>query len=268
MTKPGSNLNARRHRLDRLLPILLKISRDNVLLLLAQQRITVDGTIVTKRELIVDGFSIITLDGVVLQGGKATYLMLHKPVGVLSATIDKRHRVALDLIEHPSRSTLHIAGRLDLNASGLLLLTNDGRWSRQLSSPDTGVQKIYLVTVKNILDQDYVAAFHKGMYFPSENITTRPAGVEILSEHTAKVTLQEGRYHQIKRMFGRFRNPVLQIHRIAIGGLRLDADLPAGASRVLTDLEVTLARQSLTPVMCLAGRSHSVRHIPYMDNLL
>src|SRR5688572_5822763 len=237
-------MTARCNRLDRQISFLLGIRRDDVRVLLAQKRIKVDGVVADSRELLVDGFSCITLDDETLQSGKALYLMLHKPRGVLSATADEQHAIVIDLIDHPLRSTLHIAGRLDLHASGLMLLTNDGRWSRQLSSPASGVEKVYLVTVQNPLGAEYVAAFQAGMFFSFENITTRPARLEILDLYTARVTLQEGRYHQIKRMFGRFRNPVLGIHRIAIGALQLDAGLQAAESRGLTRDEMEAAARA------------------------
>lgn len=235
-------MSARRSRLDRLLARRLGISPDAVRPLLAQGRISVDGEIVAARELLVDGFSLITIDGEVIQALAPRYVMLHKPCGVLSATQDRRHPVVTSLI--PESAGLHIAGRLDLHASGLLLLTNDGAWSRRLSAPESGINKQYEVTLHDPLNADYVAAFAAGMFFPYEGITTRPALLEILGERRARVTLQEGRYHQLKRMFGRFRNPVLSIHRIAVGALRLDLALQAGAWRELTPDEVSAA---LTP---------------------
>ena len=236
----------RGRRLDRQISFLLGISHDDVRLLLAQQRITVDGNIARDRDMLVDNFSRITLDDKLLQSQSAVYLMLHKPPGVVSATRDKQHATVIDLLEHTERATLHIAGRLDLNSSGLLLLTNNGRWSRQLSGPASNTEKVYLVTVQNPLEPAYIDAFQNGMYFSFENITTRPARLEILSEYTARVTLQEGRYHQIKRMFGRFRNPVLGIHRVAIGGLVLDATMAPGESRELHEHEVISACPGFT----------------------
>ncbi|MEY4640245.1 MAG: Ribosomal small subunit pseudouridine synthase [Pseudomonadota bacterium] len=232
-------MSARKSRLDRLLAKHLGISPDAVRPLLAQRRIKVDGRIADAREQMVDGFSVITVDDDVVQSQAARYVMLHKPCGVLSATCDPKHPVVTDLI--PAAEDLHIAGRLDLHASGLLLLTNDGAWSRRLSAPESGVCKRYEVTLRDPLNADYVAAFAAGMYFSFEDITTRPAQLEILGERTARVTLQEGRYHQIKRMFGRFRNPVLTIHRISIGALTLDAKLHTGQSRELTPDEVVAA---------------------------
>ncbi len=237
-------MSARRSRLDRLVAKYLGISPDDVRLMLARQRIKVDGKVVDARELLVDGFSVITVDDKVIQSQPARYVMLHKPCGVLSATRDPRHPVVTGLIT--DSTGLHIAGRLDLHASGLLLLTNDGVWSRLLSAPASGVgkqgvSKQYEVTLRDPLSAEYVAAFAAGMYFPFENITTRPAQLEILGERAARVTLQEGRYHQLKRMFGRFRNPVLSIHRSAIGDLQLDATLQAGEWRELTPGEVFAA---------------------------
>jgi 16S rRNA pseudouridine516 synthase len=234
-------MSSRRNRLDRLLAKQLRISRDAVPLLLAQRRVKVDGKVVAARDLLVDGFAVITVDDTLIQSQLPVYLMLHKPVGVLSATQDERHPVVIDLVKHPAAAELHIAGRLDLHASGLLLLTNDGAWSRRLSAPSRGVSKQYLVTLQNPLTADYVPAFAAGMFFDFENITTRPAALELLSEYTAKVTLQEGRYHQIKRMFGRFRNPVLGIHRTHIGGLPLDDKLLPGQWRPLSSSEISAA---------------------------
>jgi 16S rRNA pseudouridine516 synthase len=223
---------------------LLGISPDDVRPLLAQRRIKVDGELAEAREQIVDGFSVIAVDDAIIQSQAARYVMLHKPRGVLSATHDPRHPVVTGLL--PDGAGLHIAGRLDLHASGLLLLTNDGAWSRRLSAPSSGVCKQYEVTLRDPLNEDYIAAFAAGMYFPYEDITTRPAQLEILGERSARVTLQEGRYHQLKRMFGRFRNPVLSIHRIAIGGLQLDPALQSGEWRELTRAEVAAAA-AVTP---------------------
>lgn len=232
-------MSARRSRLDRVLARHLGISADDVRPMLAQRRIKVDGKFAESREQIVDGFSVIAVDDRIIQAQSARYLMVHKPRGVLSATRDPRHAVVSDLI--PESAGLHIAGRLDLHASGLLLLTNDGAWSRRLSSPASGVSKQYEVTLRDPLHAGYIAAFAEGMHFPFEDITTRPALLEILGERSARVTLQEGRYHQLKRMFGRFRNPVLAIHRSAVGSLRLDVNMQPGEWRELTSAEVAAA---------------------------
>jgi 16S rRNA pseudouridine516 synthase len=164
--------------------------------------------------------------------------MLHKPIGVVSATKDTQHQTVIDLLDCAARHELHIAGRLDLNSSGLLLLTNDSRWSDALMSPTQKVDKVYRVTLANPLTAEYIAAFAEGMYFGFEDIMTQPAKLVILTDHVAEVTLKEGKYHQIKRMFGRFRNPVVGLHRLSIGDIVLDAALAPGESRALTAVEV------------------------------
>lgn len=144
----------------------------------------------------------------------------------------------IDLLDCETRHELHIAGRLDLNSSGLLLLTNDSRWSEALMSPEQKVDKVYRVTLANPLSEEYIAAFAQGMYFAFEDIITQPAKLVILDSHLAEVTLNEGKYHQIKRMFGRFRNPVVELHRLSIGDITLDEALSPGESRMLTVEEV------------------------------
>jgi 16S rRNA pseudouridine516 synthase len=242
-------------RLDRFISEHCNISRRAVRLMLAKKRISVDDCIADDIGQLIDKFSKITLDGDILQDNQALYIMLNKPIGVVSATIDKQHKTVIDLLEKQNlltnelskeKANLHIVGRLDLNTSGLLLLTNDSRWSERLTSPEHKVEKCYQVTLKNPLTDDYAQAFSDGMYFEFENITTKPAKFKIISnqaheqgnKYIAEVRLIEGRYHQIKRMFGRFRNPVIGLHRQAIGNLLLDENLAAGNSRFLTDVEV------------------------------
>lgn len=232
-------MQSRFTRLDRFISVRTGINRKHVRLMLARGRVLVDGMPARDIQQPIGEFSQVLLDGQVLQANTPRYLMLHKPRGVVSATRDAEHRTVIDLLDAEYRHSLHIAGRLDLNSSGLLLLTNDGRWSRRLSAPDSGVSKRYRVTLANPIDEAYIAAFAAGMYFDYEGIWTRPAGLRILGERVAEVTLTEGRYHQIKRMFGRFRNPVLELHRCAIGKLTLDQNLAPGQSRELTALEVS-----------------------------
>lgn len=220
-------------RLDRHLSTTLSIKRSDVRLLLARGRVTVDGQIATNISQLINRFSDVRFDGEPTQSGNARYLMLNKPIGVVSATRDSRHATVLDILDQPFKHELHIVGRLDFNSTGLMLLTNDGQWSRRLSLPEAKLAKRYRVTVEKKLNPEYVAAFRHGMYFEYEGITTRPAELTLLNEFEAEVALVEGRYHQIKRMFGRFNNKVLSIHRVAVGGLTLDPDLPPGHSREL-----------------------------------
>jgi 16S rRNA pseudouridine516 synthase len=214
-----------RTRLDRLVAASSGYQRRDVRLLLAQGRILVNGERADSINQVIRPFDSVMLDDVCLQQHEAVYLAMHKPVGVVSATTDAQHRTVLDVLrDHPEWTldddvldSLHIVGRLDKNTSGLLLLTNDSDWSERLMSPEQKVAKVYQVTLAEPLDERYAPAFAAGMHFPYEDITTRPARLEIVSDYVASVTLTEGRYHQIKRMFGRFRNPVLALHRVSVG---------------------------------------------------
>jgi 16S rRNA pseudouridine516 synthase len=124
-----------------------------------------------------------------------------------------------------------------LNTSGLLLITNDGHWSRRLTLPDSHLPKVYRVQTEQPITAEYAEVFARGLYFAYENLTTLPAELEILAPNEARLTLHEGRYHQVKRMFGHFRNRVIGLHRESIGTLHLGA-LPCGDWRTLTVQEV------------------------------
>ena len=229
----------KRGRLDRFLSRTLNISRSNLRPLLAAGRVSVNGCVVNDSAFQIDEFCNIILDAgtnseTVLQHNTPLYLMLNKPVGVVSATRDDLHKTVIDLIDHPRKYELHIVGRLDLNTSGLLLLTNDSRWSEKIMAPEAKVEKVYNVELENDLNDEYVSAFARGMYFQYENITTQPAVLEITGPKSARVVLKEGKYHQIKRMFGRFRNAVVGLHREKVGELELADNsgnyLPQGCS--------------------------------------
>lgn len=228
-------MSINRARLDRFISEQCEINRKKVRLLLAQKRIKVDGIIATDVAQPVNKFSIISLDNNIIQQVKPLYIMLHKPVGIVCATKDDKHKTVVDILSSSlsteQKASLHIVGRLDLNTSGLVLLTNDSRWSEQLTLPTSKVPKHYIVTLQKPLTSDYIDAFSQGMYFAFENITTKPAILNIISEYQAEVILTEGRYHQIKRMFGRFDNPVVALHRTSIGDYLLGEDLKVGESK-------------------------------------
>ena len=232
-------MQSTRTRLDRFMSQQLGIKRQAIRPILAQGRILVDGRVACDVQQSIHQFSHVIFDQQVIQNNKPRYVMMHKPRGVVSATKDLKHKTVVDLLDKNECGKLHIAGRLDFNSSGLILLTNDGRWSRQLSSPVNKIVKRYRVELEKPLDERYIDAFSQGMYFDFEGITTQPAQLKIISSHLGEVSLTEGRYHQIKRMFGRFQNEVLQLHRLSIGKLVLDPKLLPGQNRELQQEEVT-----------------------------
>lgn len=229
-------------KLDRLIAAHESLGRQAAHRAIAAGRVRVDGGVVTDGHHPVDRFMQVELDGTAIQRSeRAVYLMMHKPVGVLSATKDAVHPTVIDLIDDPDRHTLHIAGRLDRGTSGLLLLTNDGRWSKRLMAADQKVPKVYLVGTSEPIAADAAAAFARGFYFHTEDITTLPADLVVLEPQRARLTLHEGRYHQVKRMFHRIGNRVASLHRESIGTIHLPEDLAVGGWRLLEPAEAWAA---------------------------
>jgi 16S rRNA pseudouridine516 synthase len=225
-------------RLDRFLIRRGIHSGKEVTRLLVEGKVLVDHEIETSGLRKIDRFSRVELDGEILQDQEAVYLMLHKPAGYLSATTDPLHPTVMELIDHPLRDELHLAGRLDRASTGLLLLTNDGRWSKRVTEPVEETPKVYQVTTRDVISPDTAAIFAQGIYFAYEDLTTRPAVLEILADRKAILTIHEGRYHQVKRMFHAVGNQVLGLHRESIGPLVLDSSLPSGKFRRLSEVEV------------------------------
>ena len=206
-------------------------SSREIVSLLQRGQILVDGEVVRQPSHPVTRFSKVETDGKTLPHESAVYLMLHKPVGYVSATVDRQHPTVIDLIDHPQKGELHLVGRLDRNTSGLVLLTNDGRWSKQLSDPASNVPKVYLVETNHPIPQTAIEQFACGFYFPTEDIFTQPADLEILEATRARLVLYEGRYHQVKRMFHRVGLRVIALHRERVGSYHLPNDLKAGEWR-------------------------------------
>lgn len=228
-------------RLDRFLGNLTNSNRRDVRLMLLAGRVQVDGSHVKDPMYEVRIFSQVRLDDEILQQGKAArYWMLHKPQGCVSATADPQHPTVLDLLDAPDKDHLHIAGRLDFNTSGLMLLTNDGQWSRRLTQPTNKLAKVYYVETEAPIEGGYVEKFAEGFYFAFEDLTTQPAELTVLDSHRARLSIVEGRYHQVKRMFGFFNNKVTRLHRERMGPLLLDPQLAPGQYRTLTADEIAM----------------------------
>jgi 16S rRNA pseudouridine516 synthase len=227
-------------QLNRFIQINTPYSRQQAKLLLAQGRVKVAGQIVTDASLEIDRFVRVELDSQLLQDSQSHYLMVNKPAGVVSATEHPKHQTVIDLLPQPLRQGMHLAGRLDLKTTGLMLLTNDGNWSRRVTQPESKIAKVYRVTTKDPVAAEAEAVFSRGIYFRYENITTRPAELERIDSYHSRLTIHEGRYHQVKRMFGYFDNEVIALHRERIGAITLDPKLKPGEFRPLTPAEVAL----------------------------
>ena len=228
-------------KLSRILSNQNGVSRKQANALVAAGTVTVDGCICRETAWEVDRFSTVACNGRVIQhGDRAHYLMLNKPAGYLSATADKIHKTVMELIDPELRKDLHIAGRLDRASTGLLILTNDGTWSRRLTEPRVKLPKVYRVTTVEPVSTDAIEHFAQGIWFEYEQLTTSPARLEPLSANESRVTIYEGRYHQIKRMFHATGNRVSSLHWEQMGAITLDPTLKPGEFRPLTTREIIL----------------------------
>lgn len=225
-------------RLDRFLSHSTGLSRAQVRKLLKAGAVGVDGSPCSAATQSVTAASRITLDGELLEWPRARYVMLHKPAGYVCSAEDASHPLVTSLIDAPWADGLHSAGRLDVDTTGLLLLTNDGAWSHRLTSPRSHCSKCYLAGLKHPLADDTVQRFAEGLQLHGEDKPTLPAQLEVLDSRLARVTLHEGRYHQVKRMFAACSNRVETLHRERIGGIVLDAALAPGQWRELTPDEI------------------------------
>lgn len=231
-------------RLDKRLAATGRWSRKEVRELVRQGRVQVDGVTAARPELKCDETADIRVDGQSVGGGM-TYLMLHKPGGLLSATEDRRQSTVLDLLpEHYRKQGLFPVGRLDKDTEGLLLLTNDGELAHRLLSPKYHVDKVYLAHVEGQPDGTDVEAFARGMTL-EDGLECMPAGLEPLGEGRCLVTLREGKFHQVKRMLAARGKPVTYLKRLSMGPLRLDEGLKIGAWRELTQGELEALRTAV-----------------------
>ena len=206
--------------------------------MLHANEVTVNGEYERDPGLKINDADNVCLQGMPLDAPTTRYLMLYKPEGVVCSNDDPSHPTVTALIELPRVERLHICGRLDVDTTGLVLLTDDGQWAHRITSPNRSTGKIYHVTTVDPIPADAVHTFANGMMLNGERQRTRPAELELLSDYEARVCLHEGRYHQVKRMFAALGNRVEQLHREQIGHIVLDEMLEPGEYRELTADEI------------------------------
>lgn len=225
-------------RLDKFIAHATPHSRSEVRQLLRAGRVAVDGVVAKDAGLALAATARVTLDGTPLALPGPRYYMLHKPLDVVCATTDGHHRTVLDLLRGEDPDGLHPAGRLDADSTGLVLVTDDGQWSHRVKAPGHH-EKRYRVRTARPIAADTAARFAAGLLLRGEeDQPTRPARLEQVGPCEALVWLQEGRYHQVRRMFAAVGNHVEALHREAVAGIELDPALAAGEWRRLTPAEV------------------------------
>ena len=197
-------------------------------------RVTVNGQTVKNAAMQVAAEDEVSMDGAPVEYEEYVYYMLNKPAGVISATEDARERTVLDLISERQRKGLFPVGRLDRDTEGLLLITNDGGLAHRLLSPRHHVDKVYYARLDGPVGEAEKALFAQGLKV-DEALTALPAELEILEPATeVRVTIREGKFHQVKRMFEAVGREVLYLKRLSMGPLALDESLPKGDYRRLT----------------------------------
>ena len=225
-------------RLDKFIANNTELTRTQIHIAVKQGLILVNDVVVDKTNSHIEETDKVSFKGQLIETRKARYLMLHKPAGYVSANSDSEHPTALDLIDLPFKNELQIVGRLDADTTGLLLLTDDGQWNHKVTSPKHMHTKSYLVTTADPISESATKIFAEGILLKGETKATRPAELNILESHKARLSICEGKYHQVKRMFAAIGNRVIALHRERIGEIYLDDNLLPGKFRELTADEI------------------------------
>lgn len=225
-------------RLDFYLSHVTDLARKAAKIAASKGRVTVNGEVIKKANYTVQDGDQICLDDTLLAWPSEGYYMLYKPAGYVCATEDAEHPTVLDLVPPHLGQDLKIVGRLDKDTTGLLLLTTDGQWLHRITSPRNACNKRYKMLLAEQIDDHALKQLEEGVMLHGEPQPTLPAVAQRISECDIYLTIQEGKYHQVKRMLAAVGNKVEELHRDQIGPLELDADLAIGEFRALTDEEV------------------------------
>ena len=230
-------------RIDKIICSQKGFTRKEVKRILHKKRVEVNNQVIVDSDYKVDlEKDKITIDQKEVQIKEYVYYILNKPKGYVSATKDNKDKTVLELVPEEIRHrNLFPAGRLDKDTTGLMLITDDGVFAHEILSPKKHVKKSYLVIIDQEMTQDMVDHFQKGI--PLKEGLTKPAELKIIGEKTGIVTLTEGKYHQIKRMFLKENSKVVELKRMKMGNLSLPEDLEEGQCRECTEEELRLIKE-------------------------
>ena len=231
-------------RLDKFLSDMGAGTRSELKKEIRRSGVTVDGKVIKDPGFSIDASSYVVFRGSVIAYEEFVYYMLNKPAGIISASDDDRESTVVDLIGEPKRRDLFPVGRLDRDTEGLLLITNDGALAHRLLSPKHHVDKVYYARVSGILEDSDIELFRDGLVL-TDGLECLPAELKVLSvsedDYTseAEITIREGKFHQVKRMFSSIGAEVVYLKRLSMGPLVLDPSLEPGAYRRLTEEEMS-----------------------------
>ncbi|WP_119396360.1 16S rRNA pseudouridine(516) synthase RsuA [Salinibius halmophilus] len=225
-------------RLDKFFSDATGMSRKDAKRQIGKGNVTCNGEVEKRAAYVVAEQDEIAWHGEQLSIAGNLYIMLNKPPGFVCSTADPEHPTVLELVDVVSRTPLHAAGRLDIDTTGLVLLTNDGQWSHRITSPQHQCEKRYRVELADPITDEQIKQLEQGVLLRNEDTPTLPAKVAVIDVQEILISISEGRYHQVKRMLAAVGNHVDALHREAIGPIELDKDLELGESRYLTDEEI------------------------------
>lgn len=227
-------------RLDKYLHEVLNISRSQATKLVKSGDITLNGESVKSAAIHVQDADKVFLNGELLAAPLQTdvYFMLNKPQDIVCTLDDPFHASINSLFDIPGAQHLHAAGRLDADTTGLVLVTTDGQWSHRVTAPKHKCPKTYLVELDRPVTTDMISALQEGVMLHGEDRPTLPAEIEVHDDFHLTLIIQEGRYHQVKRMMAAVGNHVNALHRAQIGTVQLDESLAPGEFRPLTESEI------------------------------
>lgn len=229
-------------RLDKFICKSTELTRTEAKKLLKKGEVRVNGEVVKNPAFQVHENNDMTLDGQPLIARESRYIMLNKPMDFICSNVDEVYPSVLHLLEIDKAFDLHIAGRLDADTTGLILITDDGRWSHNIISPKKDCAKTYRVWLRDDINSEQqqilIEQFQQGIQLHGEKQLTKPALLNIIAPDQVLLTITEGKYHQVKRMFAAVGNKVVGLHREQIGKIKLDKSLSLGQWRFLTQTEV------------------------------
>ena len=233
-------------RIDKITAVALNISRKDAAQLIKQKRITVNGKAVKSvNEKIDEANDAVCCDGEQIIYNKYVYIMMNKPKGVISASDGKNEKTVVDILpDDMKRKGLFPAGRLDKDTTGFVLITDDGDFAHKILSPKNHIPKTYIAGLDKPIDDIVIDGFEKGVQLKDD--LCMPASLKSISENrtVCEVTIKQGMYHQIKRMFSKYGITVTSLKRIKMGSLSLDETLKEGESRYLSKNELELIKNS------------------------
>lgn len=225
-------------RLDKFICKSTELTRTEAKKVLKMGKVQVNDSVIKNPATQVHENNHITIEGQTLTARQSRYIILHKPVDTICSNVDEVYPSLLHLVDVDRAFDMHIAGRLDADTTGLVLITDDGRWSHNIISPKKQCQKVYRVWLRDDLKVDTAEKFQHGVQLQGEEGLTRPALLQQVSEREVLLTITEGKYHQVKRMFASVGNKVVGLHREQIGPICL-GELSLGEWRFLTAEEVS-----------------------------